>query len=123
MEKTITVDGKELKLKANAMNALIFRSAFGEDIFKVQGTFSKTINDDGTPALENIDCLGVMKLVWTMAKAADKTTPAFESWLDTFEEFPIMDVFVEIHDMLMINMTSTTKIKNAKAAANSQRKA
>ncbi len=123
MEKTITVDGKELKLKANARNALIYRAAFGEDIFKVQGSFARTINDRGELVVENIDCLGIMKLVWTMAKAADSSTTEFEKWLDTFDEFPIMDVFAELQEMLMINMTSTTKIKNAKAAVNSQRKA
>jgi len=122
MERTITIDGKEIKLKANARNALIYRAFFGEDIFKVQGTFMKTINDKDELIIENLDCLGVMKLIWTMAKAADAGIPTFEEWLDQFEEFPILDVFLDLQDMLMINMASTTKIKNAKAAVSSQRK-
>lgn len=119
MEKTITLNGKETKLKANAMNALIYRAAFGEDIFKVQGMFAKIVDADGNVNIELIDSIGVMRLVWTMAKAADKETYDFEKWLEGFEEgFPVMDILTDIGELLTINLTSTTKIKNASAAGN-----
>ena len=122
MEKVIKIDGKDIKLKSNAMNALIYRSEFGEDIFKSTGSFLQCSDNNGHVDINKLDSLAIIKLTWKMAKAADKNVPSFETWLDTFDEFPIIDVFNEIYEMIFSNLTSTTKIKNAGAAEKPQRK-
>lgn len=122
MEKTINIGGKEVKLKANAMQAIIFRSNFGRDILEVQASLMKLIdlNNDKTPfnldGLKYLDSVGIVQIIWTMAKAADNTIPPLEQWLEEFETFPIMDVFLDAYDLILANFTSITKIKNAKAA-------
>ena len=112
MEKNIIIDGKEIKLKANAMNALIYRSAFGEDIFKAQSMLFTAKDKKGNIDISKIDSLGMIKIVWTMAKAANDDTAPFEEWLSSFEEFPVLDLLGEIVDLILVNMTSKTKIKN-----------
>lgn len=116
MEKVIKIDGKDIKLKSNAMNALIYRSEFGEDIFKSTGSFLSCSKEDGTIDINKLDSLAIIKLTWTMAKSADKNILPFETWLDSLNEFPIIDVFNEIYEMIFSNLTATTTIKNAEAA-------
>ena len=124
MEKTITIDGKEIRLKANAMLPLIYRNSFSQDIFKVQGTLFGLIGRGGInlKGIEDVDCVGIMQIIWCMAKAADQSVPKFEEWLDGFETFPIFDVFEDVLDLFMVNIATTSKIKNADAAEDSQLK-
>ena len=133
MEKTIVIDGKDIKLKSNAMLPLIYRSAFGEDIFKKQATLFAVygsedveVEKDGkkiketvmTTDLTKLDSIGFMRVMWCMAKCADSAVPVFEEWLEGFEVFPILDVLAEVQDIYMANMKSTTPIKNKKATEN-----
>ena len=115
MEKIVDIGGKEVRLKASAMTPVIYRNAFGRDIFKAQGSIftlaSKKLKD-----LANVDSVGVMEIVWAMAKTADRSLPGFEDWLETLEAFPILDVFNETVDLLMQNMTVRSNIKNSGAA-------
>lgn len=124
MEKTVFIDGKEIKMKATAMLPLRYRAAFGKDIFKVQGSIFGLAAGAGVnmKAIEDIDCVGIMEVMWCMAKEADASIPDFEKWLETFDTFPIFDVFNEVFDLFMVNVTSTTKIKNINAAGSSQHK-
>lgn len=63
-----------------------------------------------------INVIDIMKMIYAMAKLADKNILPFEKWLEEIEEFPVFDVVNQAADMFMVNMTSTTKIKNANAA-------
>lgn len=121
MERTITIGDKEVKLKANAMLPLIYQVNFGEDIFKVQGKLFSFIGKDGKvdfKGAQDLDCVGLMKITWCMAKAADGSIPELEKWLDEFDSFPMLEIFAEIHDMYLNNMVTVSRIKNAKAAEN-----
>ena len=129
MEKVIKIGEKDVRLKANAMQAIIYRREFGRDIMEVQGSIMKmmkldksgnaTFNLDG---IGNLDSVGIVQVIWTMAKAADASVPPLEQWLEQFDAFPIMDVFAEAYELILANFISTTKIKNRKAAGSSQRK-
>ena len=46
MEKTIVVDGKELKFKATASTPRVYRQAFGRDIFTDIGTIIASVGSD-----------------------------------------------------------------------------
>lgn len=125
MEKTITIDGKEIRLKANAMLPIVYRNAFGQDIFKAQGSIFGLVggkNIVNLRGIEDVDCVGIMQIIWCMAKCANGSLPDFEKWIEGFEAFPIFDVFNDALELFMLNISTTSKIKNADAAGNSQPK-
>lgn len=118
MERVYKIAGKEIKLKAVANNAIIYRSAFGADMFQAQSVFMTLVDSRGNVDWGKVDGLDMMRLVWTMAKSADKNFMPFDDWIDTLDEFPIFDIVNDLIDMLQVNMISITPIKNRKAAGN-----
>ena len=44
MEKVIKIGDKDVRLKANAMQAIIYRREFGRDIMEVQGSIMKMMS-------------------------------------------------------------------------------
>lgn len=117
MEKTVDIGGKEVFLKSSAMTPVIYRDAFGRDIFKAQSSIFALANKNIETA-QNVDSVGIMEITWAMARTADENTPEFLVWLDTLEAFPIFDVLKDIVELVMQNMTTTSRIKNVKAAGN-----
>ena len=119
MEQTIKLSEKEVELKATAKLPLIYMAAFGEDIMQVQGKIFAIVQPDGTldlSRMSEINCVGVMQIIWSMAKCAEgDKVPAFEEWLEEFETFPIFDVLFDVLDLFFANMQTTTRIKNASA--------
>lgn len=129
MEKIIKIDGKSVKLKSNAMQAIIYRREFGRDIMEVQGSLMKMVNFDkkggmsfNINGISGIDSVGIVEIIWTMAKAADSSVPPLEQWLEQFDSFPIMDVFAECYELILANFVSISKIKNAQAAGSLRHK-
>jgi len=117
MEKIIKIDGKDVPLKATAMNMVVYRSQFNKDIMEVAGAIVKA---GSTQDFAQLDSLGVARVVWTMAKTADKDLLPFEKWFEGIEQFPVLDILGDIMDLIMSNLTSisTIKPKNAKRAEN-----
>lgn len=118
MEKTIILAGREFKQKACAKNAIIYRAAFGEDIAKAFAPFQGS-GSNGQVIIERLDVIRMMRLVWTMQKTAEPETPAFEVWAESIEYFPLFEAYNEIVDLITINVTGITTIKNASAAEES----
>lgn len=127
MEKTVKIDGKDVRLKANAKLPLVYRAYFGEEIFKVQigmiSLASKAESASKDKAIKlsisdmaQIDTVGVIKMIWAMAKCADDSIPELEKWLDGFDEMPIFELINDCVELFLSNLTSTTNIKNAEAA-------
>ena len=119
MEKTIKIDGKDVRLKSNALLPIVFRANFGRDIFEVQSQiFGLGKSGFSIRQIKDVECVGLMQMVWTMAKIADDSTKPFEEWAGEFNEFPIFDFFDDIVDLFLTNISSTSKIKNSSAAGN-----
>lgn len=96
MEKMITVGGKEIKLKSNGASPLLYKKLFGKDFFAEISKMNIKGND-----LSNIDLEVFYNMVFLFARTADKNIPATAlEWLETFEEFPIMDIIPEVMDMV-----------------------
>ncbi len=108
MEKIIQIDGKDVPLKATAMNMVIYRGQFGKDIMEVSGQIVKA---GSTQDFSNLDSLGVARLIWTMAKTSDKSIPDFEDWFEGIEMFPVLDILNDCMELIMANLTSTTTVK------------
>lgn len=129
MEKIIKIGEKDVRLKSNAMQAIIYRREFGRDIMEVQGSLMSMISFDSKGKtsvnlafVKEIDGVGIVQIIWTMAKAADDTIPPLEQWLEQFDTFPIMDIFMDSYELILANFISVSRIKNRKAAGSSQRK-
>ncbi len=105
MEKTLTIDGKEVKFKTSGAFPLRYKAAFGVDMFsdlaKLDG-----IEEDIT----KIDTEPMFRQVYTAAKSADASIPEIDKWLEGFEVFPIFHIYNELSELL--NQNLKTDIKN-----------
>lgn len=118
MEKIISLAGREFKQKASAKNVIIYRATFGEDIAKAFALFQGS-GSNGQVIIERLDVVRMMRLVWTMQKTADAETPSFEEWVDDIEYFPLFEAYNQIVELITINVTGITTIKNANTAVES----
>ena len=105
MEKTVVIDGRDVKFKSTGALPMRYKAQFGrdffQDLFKMQAVVDA--KNKKKPTLEDIEKLDFdtfYKIIWTLAKTADKSIPEPMEWLDTFGEFPIMDILTEVMDMI-----------------------
>lgn len=112
MEKILTIDGRQVKFKSTGAFLLRYKAQFGrdalQDILKLQGVIDKKNQ------IKNIDALDLevfFNLAWTLAKTADPSIPPPMEWLDTFSEFPMVDILPELTDMILSCLTSTVQSK------------
>lgn len=118
MEKTIVISGTELRLKTNGATPFRYKIQFKKDylaeIVKLMNMFSilkiENLSDIDPINLEKLDMTPVYNIVWVYAKTADDSIPDPMTWLSSFDEFPILDVFVQIAD-LAANSVKTSKKK------------
>jgi len=112
MEKILTIDGRQVKFKSTGAFLLRYKAQFGrdalQDILKLQGVIDKKNQ------IKNIDALDLevfFNLAWTLAKTADPDILPPLEWLDTFSEFPMVDILPELTDMILSCLTSTVQSK------------
>jgi hypothetical protein len=126
MEKTIIIDGKEVRFKSTAATPLRYKAQFGKDFFadvvKI-GALEKLMKLDPENIkredLEGIDFDMFYNIAWTMAKTADPSIPDPIAWLDQFDVFPMLDIIPELQDLILSNIQS--KKKNRPSKRNGQR--
>jgi hypothetical protein len=114
MEKTLTIDGKEVRFKTNGATPIRFRAQFGRDYFKeilklaplekLKGRKKIEIKD-----LEALDFEVFYNLSWVMAKTADPSISEPLTWFGEFEEFPIVDVFLELQELMAASLQTSKK--------------
>lgn len=115
--KTITVAGKEIKLKADGAMALLYNSEFDRDYIADVLTIGATLaaiysEKSDASAYATLNTQVLYNLIYILAKNADDSLPPIIEWYATFDEFPILDVFKEVDDLLMSNMRKTVdKVK------------
>ncbi|QCV56259.1 hypothetical protein [Thermoactinomyces vulgaris] len=116
MEKTIIIDGKEVRFKSTAATPLRYRAQFGRDFFAEilkMGALEKLSNLDPEKVtredLEGLDFEVFYNIAWVMAKTADPKIPDPISWLDQFDVFPMLDIIPELQDLILSNIQSKKK--------------
>lgn len=114
MEKTITIDGKQVRFKSNGATPLRYKAQFGKDYFKEIMKLAALDNLKGkkkvsTADLDALDFEVFYNISWIMAKTADPTIPEPLEWLEQFDEFPMIDIIPEIQDLLLTSFQSTKK--------------
>ena len=113
MEKILTIDGRQVKFKSTGAFLLRYKAQFGrdaiQDIFKLQNAINPKTNE-----LKDISALDLevfYNFIWTLAKTADPNLPPPMDWLDSFSEFPLMDIIPEVIDLITCCLQSTVVSK------------
>ncbi|MNW36741.1 hypothetical protein D3C74_137590 [compost metagenome] len=115
MEKTIVIDGKTVSFKTTGATPLRYKQQFRKDFFadlvSLVGKLDskKEINEIEADDITNINFEIFYNIAWTFAKTADKSIAAPLDWLDTFDEFPILEILPELQDMLMATVQTKKK--------------
>ena len=116
MEKTITIDGKQVNFKSTGAAALRYKNQFGRDFFvdvtkqislqKLANVNNENFNPDD---LDGADFEFFFNAAWVFAKTADKSIPEPMEWLDQFNEFPIMELIPDLMELIERNMVAKKK--------------
>jgi hypothetical protein len=120
MEKVIPIDGKDIPFRSSAALPLRYKSQFNRDFFADLMKLDKVIQGKSLD-FDALDSDIIYNLVWVLAKTADKDIPAPVEWLDTFETFPLEEIYVGIYDLLassISGMSSSKPAKKTKATLN-----
>lgn len=117
MEKTINIDGKDVRLISSGATPIIYKNAFGRDFFADLGQFLKIADTTSKakkgqemtallPLFENGDITIMYNFVWVYAKNADMNLKPLDEWLAEFDEFPMFDFMGEVLDLVMRSVST-----------------
>ncbi|MBG9453313.1 prophage pi2 protein 40 [Lysinibacillus sphaericus] len=113
MEKTLTIDNKQVRFKSSGAVPKRYKMQFGRDFFKdligmgiVDKDYSNLPENEQFEAIRKIDFDLFYDIAWTLAKTADNTIEDPLTWLDSFETFPIVDIVSELQDILAATISS-----------------
>lgn len=115
MEKTITIDDKQVKFKATAMTPRMYRQQFQSDLFvdiqKLNDAWQNA-RANGEPLPGNALTM-FENIAYTMAKQADpEAVPdTADEWLEQFDMFSIWQILPEIIQLWGINNLSINESK------------
>lgn len=112
MEKILNIDGRQVKFKSTGAFLLRYKAQFQRDAIKDIYKMQNAIDDNNE--ISNIDALDLeifYDLLWTLAKTADKSIEPPMEWLDSFDEFPLMDIIPEVVGLIFSCMTSSVDSK------------
>lgn len=120
MEKTITIDGTPVKLKATALTPRLYMTLFGKDmirdLYKLKDTV--TVDDNGEASM-TADAIDIFtRTAYVMAKqAGDPSTNGlgYEEWLDQFSIFGVYQALPEIYTLWGLTTRTTVQAKKKKS--------
>ena len=112
MEKILTIDGRQVAFKSTGAFMLRYKAQFGRDAVQDLYKLQQVVDVGGQIAdASALDLEVFYNLVWTLAKTADPTIPPPLEWLDTFGEFPLIDIIPEVVDMMFSSLTVSVTAK------------
>lgn len=126
MEKTVIIDGKQVRFKATGGLGYRYKAQFGRELIqdliaieqatltvdatKLLGKKSKEARELAVAYAMTGQALEMIyNVLWCMAKAADETIPDPQTWLDSFETFDVWDIWSELEDIAGVNMAISPK--------------
>ena len=112
--KTVKVGEREVTFKSSAAIPRMYRIKFKRDIFKdlsrLESSYSKKKNEDGSFAIEDLEIFE--NVAYVMAYHADNSIPAsIEDWLDQFDMFSIYEVLPQILELWGENLVTDVTSK------------
>lgn len=112
MERTVTMGGKPVKLRATAALPRVFRATYGTDFFAELKRIKDGADADAGASLELIE-----NLAFVMARSADPdgTPPDIVDWLDGFDDpLAISEIAGDVIDLYKANAKTTAIPKKKK---------
>ncbi len=115
IERTIQIDGKDVRLRSSAMLPRIYRVKFGRDLFKDFNDLKNDFGDNGdngggsTISTSNLEVFE--NIAYAMAWHADPGTPDIEEWLEQFNIFSIYEVMPVIVTMWNASLKTSVQPK------------
>ncbi len=116
MERTLLIDGKEVKMKASALIPRLYRYKFGRDIIRDMNNLRRaylkaqklpknaTLEQKQAAQFSVLDLTVFENVSYIMAKHADASVPdSPEEWLDQFEMFSIYEVLPKILELWSVS--------------------
>ncbi|TYR75585.1 hypothetical protein FZC79_10485 [Rossellomorea vietnamensis] len=112
MEKTLTIDDKQVKFKSRGSTPLRYKAQFHRDflvdIMSMEG-LAKLGKNPSLEKMKSLDTEVFYNICWVLAKTADKEIPEPMEWLDEFDSFPLMEIIPELQDLITSSLTSKKK--------------
>lgn len=121
MEKTLTIDGKEVRFRSSGGVLKRYKAQFQRDLFADISKLGLAMPNEKKVNIESLSDKKLMELMgkidldlladitWVFAKTADQSIHDPLTWLDGFETFPIMEIFPEIQELLTFTMQGSKK--------------
>lgn len=130
MEKTINIDGRQVTFKATGGLPYRYKAQFGREYFadtlKIEAILAQhnaivplpeNASDREKAMYERRCTLALMELpldtmyniLWCMAKVADNSIPSPQAWLDSFNVFPVFDIWEEVNEIVDRNLSVDPK--------------
>lgn len=117
MEITLTIDEKQVPFKSTGAATKRYMMQFQRDLLKdIMSMGIVEIDLKNASDIEkmkwmrdNIDFNMFYDIAWVFAKTANPSIPEPLSWLDTFDEFPIIEIIEPLQELLEKTIGSKKK--------------
>ena len=111
MIKTITIDNKDIKFSTSFAWMLKYKAQFHEDPASViiPATLESTKDKTGLASIEAIGFVNIARIAWACASVCNREIEDPESWLESFEEFPIVTISTELLPAVFASFNSKKK--------------
>lgn len=115
MDKTIEIDGREVKFRATARTPRLYRALIGRDMIsdmnKLMKAYEKKKESD--ESLDIVDLQIFEDVAYIMARHADPdiAEKTADDWLDTFDMFSVYTILPHILELWAINTKQTSQSK------------
>lgn len=115
MDKTIEIDGREVKFRATARTPRLYRALTGRDMIKDMNRLKRSYDNkkENDNDLDIIDLQIFEDVAYIMARHAnpDIEEKTADDWLDTFDMFSVYVVLPHILDLWKVNTIQTSVAK------------
>lgn len=115
MDKTITIDGREVKFRATARTPRLYRMLVGRDMIsdmnKLKKAFDKRQADGDDLDIANLQIFEDTAYVMARHADPDMKEKTADEWLDTFNMFSIYEVLPHILELWAVNTKQTSQSK------------
>lgn len=120
MDKTITIEGKEIKFRATARTPRLYRMLTNRDMIKDMNILAKAFKEseklkkeDGFGNLTTQHLIIFEDSAYVMARHAnpDMVEQTADEWLDNFNMFDIYSIFPQIFELWNLNTVQTAESK------------
>ena len=98
MQRNIQIGDKIVPMSASAVTPIIFKKITGKDLIKGVRDLNKTATEGG-----DVDMEFIAQMAWVMARESNKQIEPFETWLEQFEMFDIVDALGQIMELWNLN--------------------